>query len=278
MSILENPERSIPDAAIFFNRSCHKIHSVLKYYKYKPYKFLPTQELSDENKVHRLNFCQEIQRRLMANELNLSNIIFTDESSFTTAGMFNRKNKHFWSRENPHALQAVKIQGRKTLSVWCGLYNNKVIGPIFLNGNLTGQKYHDLLQNEIEEYLEQLPVNSYMNLIWQQDGAPPHNIQPVNDFLNNRYLFWIGRQGSLRWPPNSPDISPLDFFLWGYLKNKIYYNRPRTIQILEERIRHAIADLNRHFSHFTYEAIHRKFVKIIRKCILNQGGYVENEN
>lgn len=195
---LEDPERSIPEAANYFNKSWHKIYSVLAYYKYKPYKFLPVQDLSQENKTDRLQFCHEIQGRVAMNQINLFNIIFTDEATFTTGGMFNRKNKHFWAKENPRAIQPVKIQGRRSLHVWCGLHGNQVIGPIFFNGNLTGQMYYNLLENEIEQYLEQLPVNRYNNLIWQQDGAPPHNVVLVNNFLNNRYNFWIGRHGHLR--------------------------------------------------------------------------------
>ena len=33
---------------------------------------------------------------------------------------------------------------------------------------------------------------------------------------------WIGRRGPIEWAPRSPDLTPLDFFLWGYLKQKVY--------------------------------------------------------
>ena len=33
---------------------------------------------------------------------------------------------------------------------------------------------------------------------------------------------WIGRDGPTPWPPRSPDITPLDFFLWGYVKDKVF--------------------------------------------------------
>ena len=32
---------------------------------------------------------------------------------------------------------------------------------------------------------------------------------------------WIGRDGPTPWPPRSPDITLLDFFLWGYVKDKV---------------------------------------------------------
>jgi hypothetical protein len=39
------------------------------------------------------------------------------------------------------------------------------------------------------------------------------------EFLYQEYPNrWIGRGGLRHWPPRSPDINPLDFFLWGYVK------------------------------------------------------------
>ncbi|KAJ8962876.1 hypothetical protein NQ318_001284 [Aromia moschata] len=55
------------------------------------------------------------------------------------------------------------------------------------------------------------------------DGAPPHFARQVRDFLNvehpNR---WIGRNGPIHWPARSPDLTPCDFYLWGYMKQLVY--------------------------------------------------------
>ena len=40
--------------------------------------------------------------------------------------------------------------------------------------------------------------------------------------------------------PHSPDLSPPDFFLWDYLKDKVYANKPRTISELKENTREEI--------------------------------------
>jgi len=32
----------------------------------------------------------------------------------------------------------------------------------------------------------------------------------------------FGRGGTVVWPPRSPDITPLDFYLWGYMRQKVY--------------------------------------------------------
>jgi hypothetical protein len=33
---------------------------------------------------------------------------------------------------------------------------------------------------------------------------------------------WVGRDGPIPWPPLSSDITPLDFLLWGYVKDIVY--------------------------------------------------------
>ena len=56
-----------------------------------------------------------------------------------------------------------------------------------------------------------------------QNGARPHFSCFVTDVLNERFPdAWIGRGGPIPWPPRSPDLSPLDFILWGYIKNIVY--------------------------------------------------------
>jgi hypothetical protein len=39
------------------------------------------------------------------------------------------------------------------------------------------------------------------------------------------------------WPPQSPDLNPCDFYLWGKLKDKVYVNNPHTLDELKDNIR-----------------------------------------
>ena len=54
----------------------------------------------------------------------------------------------------------------------------------------------------------------------------------------------ISKSGDVRWPMRSPDLTAPDFFLWGYLKDKVYANNPQTIEALKENIRHEIAAIS----------------------------------
>lgn len=46
----------------------------------------------------------------------------------------------------------------------------------------------------------------------------------------------ISRFGPVNWPARSCDITPLDFFLWGCVKSKVYIDKPATIEALEANI------------------------------------------
>src|ERR1700722_14562276 len=76
-----------------------------------------------------------------------------------------------------------------------------------------------------------------------QDGATPHRTKDVFETLFNCFNTpVIGlnypkfAKGGLEWPPYSPDLNPLDFFFWGYLKDKVYKNNPRTLSELKNAI------------------------------------------
>jgi hypothetical protein len=47
---------------------------------------------------------------------------------------------------------------------------------------------------------------------------------------------WIGRGGPITWPPRSPDITPLDFLLWGFVKDRVYATPVPDIATLRTRI------------------------------------------
>ena len=58
---------------------------------------------------------------------------------------------------------------------------------------------------------------------FQHDGAPPHFGNAVRGHLTaTSGARWIGRSGPTVWPARSPDLTCLDFFLWGYMKSMVY--------------------------------------------------------
>ena len=92
--------------------------------------------------------------------------------------------------------------------------------------------------------------------MFQQDGAPPHWGLIVRDFLNETFANrWIGRNGRTPWPPRSPDITPLDFFLWGYVKDGVYTTPVRDVETLQSRIIEVLATVNEEMLENTWREI-----------------------
>ncbi|GFV54414.1 hypothetical protein TNCV_57651 [Trichonephila clavipes] len=50
----------------------------------------------------------------------------------------------------------------------------------------------------------------------------------------------------MNWPPRSCDLTPLDYFLWDYVKSLVYADKPQTLDHLEDNIRRVIADIRTH--------------------------------
>ena len=79
-------------------------------------------------------------------------------------------------------------------------------------------------------------------MFYKQDGATLHTSNVSLEYLC-RYFprdRLISRCTDNPWPAHSPDLSPPDFFLWGYLKERVYHNNPQTIDALKENICHEI--------------------------------------
>ena len=230
---------------------------------------------SDEQKQTRFEFFPQMLNLLNTDADFFDNIIWTDESYFNTASAPNPKNTHFWSSQNPHLTVEIMRSGRVTLNVWCGIVRNKIIGPIFFEGALNGQRYNQLPNSQIDEIITKFPLNVARNFVWQHDGAPGHSVLPVREFLNQNYQTWIGRGGVIAWPANSPDLTPLDTFLWGYLKNKVSLVRPTNIDDMKVVIQNEIDFINNDRPDFIAHAI-RNLKKRYRLCVEMNGGHIEH--
>ncbi|GFV07082.1 putative LOC100569746 [Trichonephila clavipes] len=75
-------------------------------------------------------------------------------------------------------------------------------------------------------------------------GATCHTTRATIDLLKDTFGDrLISRFGPVNWPPRSCDLTPLDYFLWGYVKSLVYADKPQTLDHLEDNIRRVIADI-----------------------------------
>ena len=91
----------------------------------------------------------------------------------------NRQNSHYWALENLSWGESVRHQLRWSINTWCGVWKNRLVGPVFYEGTLTGHRYLQLLQDNIPEFLEETPLAELSTIWFQHDDAPPHKIASV---------------------------------------------------------------------------------------------------
>ena len=129
---------------------------------------------------------------------------------------------------------------------------------------------------------EFIPIAHGLNAIQQyrfmQDGAIPHRTNEVFEVLDEHFsvrVIGLGYpsklDGGMDWPPYSPDLNPCDFFLWGFLKDKIYRDNPQTLDQLKHAITQEVAAIDR----IVLKNVIRGFESRLHAVIEVEGAHIE---
>jgi len=110
-------------------------------------------------------------------------------------------------------------------------------------------------------------------LWFQQDGATANtaviSIAAFRSLFPQRKIY---RFGDVPWPPRSPDLTAPDFFLWGYLKSKVYSTRPTDLHALKEKIQEEIAKCLEE----KLQAFMHRFLTRVHTCTEEGGGRLKD--
>ena len=134
----------------------------------------------------------------------------------------NKQNFRFWARENPQNLHEKPLHSER-VTVWCAMTSSCVIGPYFFEDDqdaavtVTAERYNNMLN---EYFLPELHRLQLTDMWMQQDGATSHTARISMATLRRQFPGrLISRFGDVHWPSRSPDLTPVDFFLWGCCRN-----------------------------------------------------------
>ena len=221
----------------------------------------------------RKTFAQDILLKINESPNFVKLLLFSDEAVFHLEGGINVRNSVHWSTQNPNWLLEKSLNSPKVM-VWAAIGHAGIIGPFFLEGNVDSKSYLKMIEEEFYPVFSNLPNSP--NLIFMQDGAPPHWEKNVRGWLNDHFPHrWIGRGGindtNIPWPPRSPDLTPMDFFLWGYIKKLVYTQNYQDLHQLKAAI--VVA-----FQQVTGELVASalgNFVKRLNLVVEANGGHIE---
>ena len=128
-----------------------------------------------------------------------------------------------------------------------------------------------MINNFLEPELRSQRINN-QNVWFQQDGATAHTVRAAMAVV--RAMFpdrLISQCGDVPWP-QSPDLSMCDFFLWGYLKSRVYEGKPWT----SEELKGAICKQIRMINQELFERVEAKFRERLQMCILQNGDHLSD--
>ena len=79
-----------------------------------------------------------------------------------------------------------------------------------------------------------LPWKSHNDaFVFQQDSAPAHRAHDTIQLLQQETPDFIGPD---LWPPNSPDLNPVDYKIWGVMQQRMYERRMNNFDELKQRL------------------------------------------
>jgi hypothetical protein len=230
--------------------------------------------LSLEAQAERLHFAT-VWLEKSKTEAFIQSILFSDEKIF-----YVRSGKlRLWvprlSADGDHNCTAiVDVRGKHPAQemFFCAIGIRQTTSLISIKGNITGEVYAEVLKVVNEEI-------DAKNSIWQQDNAPvhttPENEKIIDEMFGGRLVAEPpqvpARGPRMRWPPNSPDLSPIEHY-WSWLAHK--YRKDRVSTLEQQRtsltVLHESAEAKS-----VREKLIRSFPRRLEACIAAGGNHTK---
>ena len=110
------------------------------------------------------------------------------------------------------------------------------------------------------------PAGVPAKILLQQDSAPAHRSHKTLKFLREeKNPFWSPEQ----WPPNSPDLNPLDYAIWAIVSQRACKTRPKSVRALKTKVSKIWKDLDP----AEIRKICRRFRARLERCVAENGSF-----
>ena len=116
----------------------------------------------------------------------------------------------------------------------------EVSSPVLFDDSywLNATRYINIMTSTIIPRMRKVAGKKF---VFQQDGAPTHTANKMQAFLKINIDFWP----KLMWPPQSPNLNPLDYSVWWWVESSARKTRLQNIEELKACITENWANLDK---------------------------------
>lgn len=236
--------------------------------KWRSWKRRKAPLLTDAQKKKRLLFAR--QHRHWKFE-DWSNVLFSDESPYQVFYVPNSRNDTVWGSQEENVPVASQVKFSPTVLVWGGMTASGLTRLHFVpqHTSINSEYYiNNILKKELKPVYDRLDTSGTISKrrlftdnavsVFQQDGARAHTSAVSRAWLNENIPNYIEN-----WPPNSPDLSPIEN-LWSILSSSVYKDpEPKTPAQLKRRLRKAWNSISLETLYNLIESLPRRMKAVI---------------
>ncbi|CAF3370476.1 unnamed protein product [Rotaria socialis] len=230
-------------------------------------RWIPNQ-LTDSQRAERVRICQENLAKFKQGIWWLCDVVTGDESWFYHKQLGRKSSNAAWtaSGETPPTVVQRSHFAPKTL--FCIFF--KTTGPVLIHHVERGQTIdHDYYINNylrplVNEIKKQRSSSATHAIKIHHDNARLHVHEDVSTYLESQGIM------KMLQPPNSPDITPSDFWLFDLIKQNL--TDPRSSVSLHRVVAKVMFSINED----EYKKVFDKWIEWMKLCVYNHGDYFEH--
>lgn len=250
--------------------SCHNILTEkLKMHRVAA-KFVP-RLLTDDQKAHRVQVCQELLDRSNNDAHFLTNIITGDESWVYGYDIETKFQSSQWVGEaSPRPKKARQVRSKVKVMLTVFFDAKGIVHHEYLpEGSTVNQDYYievlKRLRNSIRRKRPEMWESN--NWLLHHDNAPAHSALKTREFLTKHSITLLPH------PPYSTDLAPCDFFLFPKLKIPLKGKRFETISEIKANATKALKVFSEDACHECFSTWKHRW----NRCVRSGGEYFEGD-